>query len=230
MNNDILTGKTKEHFIFDEAINRYFHKDIYEDFLKLKARAKEDGFDLYVTSSFRGFDDQLRIWNEKAQGKRKLFNDNGEELDFKKLREREVLDSILRWSAIPGASRHHWGTDLDVVDKLSWPKDYHVQLTPQEFSEGGPFHNFSLWLSRLIKEEKGLGFFRPYENDLGGVAPEMWHISHVKQSNKLMRSYTLDVFRNHIEEHIEEIALSDLLLENIDFYYENYFTNIKQTF
>lgn len=230
MNKQILTGQTKDHLIFDETINRYFHRDVYEDFLRLRKRAEEDGFELYVTSSFRSFDDQLRIWNEKAQGKRALFDDNGEALDFSKLRERDILNSILRWSAIPGASRHHWGTDFDIVDKLSWPKDYHIQLTPQEFSQGGPFHEFSKWLSRLITEEKGLGFFRPYENDLGGVAPEMWHLGHIEKGNELMRAYTLEAFRNHIEEHIEEIALSDLLLENIDFYYENYFTNIQQTY
>ena len=39
----------------------------------------------------------------------------------------------MRWSAIPGSSRHHWGTDLDVYDAAAVTPDYQVQLTPQEW-------------------------------------------------------------------------------------------------
>ncbi|MEE3079591.1 MAG: M15 family metallopeptidase [Bdellovibrionota bacterium] len=228
--NKILTGKTTDHLIYDESTNRYFHKDIYEDFLKLKEKASSFNIDLYVTSSFRSFEDQLRIWNEKANGERKIFDDNGIQVDPKTLPERELLESILRWSAIPGASRHHWGTDLDIVDKNTWPEGYHIQLTPDEFNEGGPFYEFRKWFDSLLKNEDGLGFFRPYETDLGGVAPEMWHLSHKKVAYELYTKFTIEVFKTHLEENFERMAMCDLLYENIEYYYENYVVNINRPY
>ena len=52
---------------------------------------------------------------------------------------RERIEAILPWSALPGASRHHWGTDVDLIDRKATPPGYRVQLTPEEFEPGGPF-------------------------------------------------------------------------------------------
>ncbi len=35
--------------------------------------------------------------------------------------EAERVAAILVWSALPGASRHHWGTDCDVIDAAALP-------------------------------------------------------------------------------------------------------------
>ena len=32
VNKEVLFGMTKDHLVFDESINRYFHKDSYKDF------------------------------------------------------------------------------------------------------------------------------------------------------------------------------------------------------
>ena len=37
---------------------------------------------------------------------------------------------ILEWSALPGASRHHWGSEFDVFDLAALPEGYRVQLLP----------------------------------------------------------------------------------------------------
>ena len=37
-------------------------------------------------------------------------------------------DAILLWSALPGASRHHWGTDFDVFDRAAVPPDYRAAV------------------------------------------------------------------------------------------------------
>ncbi|MCZ8486094.1 D-alanyl-D-alanine carboxypeptidase family protein [Vibrio lentus] len=34
--------------------------------------------------------------------------------------EQQKLSAILRWSALPGASRHHWGCDFDVFAHQSF--------------------------------------------------------------------------------------------------------------
>ncbi|MBC7428790.1 MAG: D-alanyl-D-alanine carboxypeptidase family protein [Bacteriovorax sp.] len=60
-----------------------------------------------IASAFRGFDAQLSIWNAKAKGLRTLFDDQGNALDYKTLSSVEIVYAILRWSALPGASRQH---------------------------------------------------------------------------------------------------------------------------
>ncbi len=69
---EILTGKTQEHLVEIEGINRLIHKDALGAFNQLKSDATAAGFDFYLTSSFRAYEDQLRIWNEKADGIRNL--------------------------------------------------------------------------------------------------------------------------------------------------------------
>jgi LAS superfamily LD-carboxypeptidase LdcB len=143
--------------------------------LTLRAAAAADGIDLVPISSFRDFDRQLAIWNGKFRGERPLQDRAGRPLDVTSLPPARRVEAILWWSALPGASRHHWGTDFDVVDAAAMPPGYRVQLIPAEYRTGGPFHRLTTWLDRHMH---GFGFYRPYATDRGGVAPEPWHLSH----------------------------------------------------
>ena len=44
---------------------------------------------------------------------------------------------ILRWSALPGGSRHHWGTEIDIFDPDLLPQGQSLQLEPWEYESGG---------------------------------------------------------------------------------------------
>ncbi|WP_350595574.1 M15 family metallopeptidase, partial [Pseudoalteromonas sp. 45-MNA-CIBAN-0466] len=101
--------------------------------------------------------------------------------------------AIMLYSALPGASRHHLGTDLDIYDKSAVSDDYVLQLSPNEYQQGGPFAKLSQWLDTHLAE---FGFYRPYQYDLGGVAPELWHISHIAQSAQLIRHLTPEVLHD----------------------------------
>lgn len=226
---EIITGKVTDHLIFEESTNRYFHKDIYQDYLKLKSKASKEGIELYVLSSFRSFEAQLKIWNLKASGQRQLLDDQGNPLDYNQLSPTEVLFSILRWSALPGASRHHWGTDIDFYDKSTCPVDYQVQLVPEEYNEGGYFYNFRNWFDKSLDQDNGHGFFRPYQIDKGGVAPEMWHLSHKEVSQELLAAYSIDLFKEHIDSlEQEEFLLLNEVKDNLEKIYHDYVTNIFQ--
>ena len=84
------------------------------------------------------------------------------------------------YSALPGASRHHFGTDLDIYDTRPIDDDYQLQLTPDEYSTMA--HLLSLrWLEHNLEK---YGFYRPYQEYKGGVAPEPWHISHIGAISK----------------------------------------------
>lgn len=227
VNKEVLFGMTKDHLIFDESINRYFHKDSYNDFQEFKKYAHENGIDFYVTSSFRSFEDQLRIWNEKCEGKRPIYNREGVELDVEKLSSHEIVKSIINWSALPGTSRHHWGTELDVVDGNSWPQGYHIQLIPSEFEKDGPFYEFGQWLNKQIEEQKSYSYYRPYLEDLGGVAPEAWHISYAKISAKYHKQYTYEIFCELLEhEKMRELTFLDEVKANSQHIYDHFFKKL----
>ena len=223
-----LTGRTTDHLIFEENTNRYFHKDIYQDYLRLKSEALQQGIELYVLSSFRSFENQLTIWNKKARGERTLLDDDGNALRYADMSPNEVLFSILRWSALPGASRHHWGTDIDFVDKKTWPEGYDVQLIPSEFNEGGHFSKFRNWFDHSIDNNNGFSFFRPYQRDLQGVAPEMWHLSHKDISAKLLSAYSMDLFRAHLQAlDPSQIELHSEIVNNQEEIYNRFVINIS---
>ena len=84
----------------------------------------------------------------------------------------------MRFSALPGTSRHHWGSDLDVFDAAAVPKGYQLQLSLAEVAGGGMFDPLHCWLDERMACDQSYGFFRPYSSDTGGVAPERWHLSH----------------------------------------------------
>ena len=87
---------------------------------------------------------------------------------------RRSCGAILLWSALPGASRHHWGTEIDVIDRAALRPGQHAQLIPAEYCAEGVFGGLDRWLT---EHAGAFGFFRPYDRDRGGVQPEPWHLS-----------------------------------------------------
>ncbi|MGH8205008.1 MAG: M15 family metallopeptidase, partial [Steroidobacteraceae bacterium] len=79
------------------------------------------------------------------------------------------------WSALPGASRHHWGSDVDVADGRIIAAGYQPKLELDEFRRGGPFAALSAWLGENMRR---FGFYRPYTRRGRGVQPEPWHLSY----------------------------------------------------
>ncbi|MBP9673732.1 MAG: M15 family metallopeptidase [Bacteriovoracaceae bacterium] len=226
ISSDLLTGKNTEHLTSFQQENEewFLHKEALPDFLNLKKKAAQAGFDIHIASAFRDYDRQLLIWNEKACGKRILRGNLGEILDFKKLSPAELMFAILRWSAFPGASRHHWGTDIDIFPVSHLPQGAEPQMIPQESEVGGIFYDFHQWLSQQITKNKSFGFFRPYAHDLGGVAPEMWHLSYAPLSTKYFKYYNLELFESLLENNFLE--LRDVVLKNKKLIFEQFVTNI----
>ena len=103
----------------DHLIDRdtMLHRQIIEPLHLLQEAATVAGFNLTVASAYRSFERQLSIWNAKAEGRRVVLDSAGLPVDMMALDPWQQVQAILRWSALPGASRHHWGTDLDIYDK-----------------------------------------------------------------------------------------------------------------
>lgn len=197
-----LTGKATDQLIPFLKSKHLVHREMNQSLVNLFNAAKRDGFDLAITSTYRSYETQKVIWNEKSLGLRKVLDSNSIPIDISSKSGTEILFLILRWSAIPGGSRHHWGSDLDVYDQRAVPADYQVQLVPHEYESEGPFYQSSLWLNENMKD---YGFFRPYSLDGGGIAPEPWHLSYRAISDIFLSEYTYDRFLEHLD-------LSDFLL------------------
>lgn len=193
------------------------HRDLVDPLNSLIAEAAEAGFDFAVASGFRSVERQCLIWNAKASGTRPVMGDDGIPLDIHRLTPEQRLFAILRWSALPGTSRHHWGTDIDVYDRAALPEGSVLQLTVEECQ--GPFAAFHAWLdSRLAAPDAE--FFRPYVRSTGGVAPEPWHLSFAPIAARYQQSLTKEQLRAFVASL--EIELKEVVLLRFDEIYERF--------
>ena len=215
-----ITGQSDAHLVAIQ--NHYLHTNIVNDFVALQSAAASAGFDLCIASSFRDFNRQSAIWNAKFSNKRVVLNKAQQAVELNSLSDIEKCTAIMLYSALPGASRHHLGTDLDIFDKSAVSDDYELQLTPDEYQHGGPFAELSQWLDTHLAE---FGFYRPYQHDLGGVAPELWHISHIAQSEQLMSHLSLEVLHNCIKE--SDLLGKDAILTHLPALYERFVLNVS---
>lgn len=174
-----LTGRSAAHVRNGATCACRLHPATAQALAELQRAARGDGLDIQPVSGFRDFAHQLAIWNGKYRGERPLLDADGAPLDALELAPRERIEAILQWSALPGASRHHWGSDMDVVDATVVAAGHRPQLLPAEYAAGGPFAALGAWLDRHAED---FGFFRPYDIERGGVRPEPWHISHAPVS------------------------------------------------
>ncbi|MGD2123518.1 MAG: M15 family metallopeptidase [Gemmatimonadota bacterium] len=222
-----LTGETERHLCTSEQASRFgsrIHADVVEPFLHLQADAARAGFDLQILSGFRSFQDQLSIWNQKAQGGRPVLDSQARPVDIATLTQEELVFAILRWSALPGASRHHWGTDLDVFDAAARPAGYEVELVPEEVDPGGMFGPLHDWLDGRMAVGEAFTFFRPYDRDRDGVAPERWHLS----CGAVADGYQSKLTREVLEETIENsnMDLKKVVLEHLDEIFRRFVLNV----
>ncbi len=195
MNDGELTGQVRTHIEAVPDPQCALHAHVVAPFLQLRRSALADGFELTPQSSFRDFSRQLAIWNGKFAGQRPMVDAAGQPVDVRELTARARVEAILQWSALPGASRHHWGTDIDVIDARAIPAGYRVQLTPEEFAPGGPFAALAEWLEANASR---FGFFRPFRGVLSGVRPEPWHFSFAPVAENARRALSPDVLRKAI--------------------------------
>lgn len=149
--------------------NRVFlKKEVYEAFKLMYEAARRDGVRLLVISGCRTFNDQQCIWDNKWRSE-----------PFQAIRdERERARKILDYVAVPGTSRHHWGTEIDFNSaKLA-------------YFAAGPGKKVYEWLQANAHR---FGFYQPYtpigDGRASGYQEEMWHWSYRPLSAVFLREY-----------------------------------------
>ena len=147
----------------------YLRKDTYKAFVEMYEHALRDGVKLQIRSATRNFYAQKNIWEAKWTGERLL--EGGENLALTTPDPKEKALKILRYSSMPGSSRHHWGTDIDLNN-----------LENDWFNAGEGLDMYN-WLKAHAAEH---GFCQPYSaGRTHGYFEERWHWSYMPVSTKL---------------------------------------------
>ena len=216
-----LTGRVRSHLAELAEPPCVLHAQVIAPFNGLRRAAAADGFDLFPASAFRDFARQLAIWNGKYNGTTLLSDASGEPLEAGLLGPSERIEAILNWSALPGASRHHWGTDVDLIDRRAIPAGYRVRLAPEEFTPPGPFAALGKWLTEHAPR---FGFFRPYRGILSGVRAEPWHLSFAPIAEPARRRLSPGLLRDTLSQ--ADLAGKEHVLERIEELHARYVAGI----
>ena len=167
-----LTGKANTKFYGNGYLVR---KEVNEAFIKMQAAAKKENINIQIVSAYRGYKRQKQIFNAKFT----RFTHQG-------LSEIEAINKIIEYSTIPGTSRHHWGTDIDIIDaNATQPKNV---LLPKNYELEGAYYKMKMWLN---EHSEKFGFYIVYTNNPNrkGFYPEPWHFSYRKIALPMLKAY-----------------------------------------
>jgi LAS superfamily LD-carboxypeptidase LdcB len=155
--------------------NHRLRKEAHEAYIKMSTAALNDGLKMKVVSSYRSYAHQNRIWERKY----KRFRAQGMEA-------LAAIKKIVEYSTIPGTSRHHWGTDLDIV--LDIPNPPNDVLLARHFHQNGPFCKLKEWLDQ---HAESFGFEIVYTDNANrkGFKYEPWHFTYTPLSKPMLSEY-----------------------------------------
>lgn len=159
-------------------------EEAYIAFKKMQAAALKSNIKIGIASSYRSFAHQKRIWERK-------FNRN----KSKGLSGKENIKKIIEYSTIPGTSRHHWGTDIDIYQtNVKQPNGI---LQTKNYHENGVFYKLKKWMDANSEQ---FGFYLVYTNSPNrkGFKYEPWHYTYKPLSLQYLKKY-------------QEINISELL-------------------
>ncbi len=181
-------------------------------FEKLKVAALKDKIQVKVISSYRDYAHQNRIWERKYN----RFRESG-------LSPIDSIKKIIEYSTIPGTSRHHWGTDIDLIDGT--PKVTGDVLVPSKFYGTGPFCKFKEWMDT---HANSFGFYLVYTDAPGrkGFKHEPWHYSYAPLSVPYLKKYKELDIKTRLQEN-KLVGSSHLTTAFIDAYIQENILDIN---
>lgn len=147
----------------------YLKKETYAAYQKMYAAALKDGVTLSIISGTRNFNDQHYKWDTKWRDRQ-----------FAGIKNAAVKTTkLLQWWSMPGTSRHHWGTDIDMTS---------MKLDFYRSSKG---KKMFAWLT---KNAARFGFYQPFSaGRTTGYREEKWHWSYLPLSKIYLREYIKQV-------------------------------------
>lgn len=111
------------------------------------------------------------------------------------------LEIILQFSALPGASRHHWATDVDFnsTSSAEWAP------APSSTAKPGPLFDLGVWLQANAARA---GFAQAYTpGRTSGYLEEAWHYSYMPLAVPLRQRYNSQV---NLSTDVADAFLNDI--------------------
>lgn len=188
-------------------------KKAFEAFEKMKAAAAKEGYKIKVVSGYRNFSRQKAIFERKY----KKYTAQG-------MGSMPAIKKIIEYSTIPGTSRHHWGTDIDIIDdNATYSGDV---LVPEKFHGNGPFCKLREWLE---KHANDFGFYIVYtaNKDRKGFKYEPWHYTYAPISIPMLKAYREKINLKEILTQEKLLGASSFTDEFIEQYYKENILDIN---
>jgi len=169
---DALTGRGDLILIGNEF---KLQKEAHDAFNKMQAEASKEGIRIKIISSYRSYNQQKSIWNRKYS----YLISTG-------LNSHQAILKVIEYSTLPGTSRHHWGTDIDIVDEAVTIPRY--SLVSRNYESKGVFENLKKWMDSNAEK---FGFYLVYTNnsERKGFKYEPWHYSYRSLSKKMLEEF-----------------------------------------
>lgn len=138
----------------------YIHKDVIKPFIAMYEAAAKEGVNLGIISAVRTFDVQKWLWNQRY---------------YSSSNPKSVAKYVLNYLAMPGTSRHHWGTDVDMMS---------TKLNYFETEQGRKSYQW------LVDHAAEFGFYQVYTSGRAkGYNEEKWHWSYMQVAKEFQKQY-----------------------------------------
>ena len=176
-------------------------------FRKMKTAASKADIHIDIASGYRSFEHQKQIWERKYNHLSKTMP------------APEAISEIITYSSIPGTSRHHWGTDIDLIDtNVKMPK--RDLLLEKNYHGTGAFSKLNTWMNDHAED---FGFKLVYTKDQKrtGFNYEPWHYSYAPKSKAYLKFQLKETYQKAWN-NLEFKGKPKLTAKFMNSYFKNY--------
>ena len=166
-------------------VRRRVRSEVLQKFRAMAVElCRDTGEILNLQSDHRSAPEQRAIWNEKFANAGAMARERGCALPAGGAeRRRAIAQCILKFNSMPGTSRHHWGTDIDITN------------TSPGYWTSGRGARIKAWLDQNAAT---FGFCQVYAGKASGSGrrgynDEAWHWSYMPISAPLLSAYAQSV-------------------------------------
>lgn len=150
-------------------------QEVFKQFKKMQKEALKSDIKIQIVSGYRSYQSQLQIWNKKY-----------DKFTLEGFTPKQAVNKIIEYTTIPGTSRHHWGTEIDIIDtNVKMPSKL---LLEANYSKNGSYYKLKKWMDKNAQQ---FGFYLVYDNDFNrkGFKYEPWHYSYKKLAKPMLQQF-----------------------------------------
>jgi zinc D-Ala-D-Ala carboxypeptidase len=196
MNEQLLGLESPPGMIQDPESGHRALPAVMQAYWRFKKQAETDGWNLILVSAYRSYRDQRRVWNQSDDSYLQRGATN----------QKKRVEAVMSLVSVPGLSRHHWGTELDISEASIRGQLVNVEPdTPERVLK------FYAWMQKNAPQ---YGFCQVYLGHNGSVHNEPWHWSFLPYSKIYQKQFmSIKDFKRIFDVNVEDV---DYLMKNFN--------------